>query len=421
MRNNGAGKTFNVSRAVEEPIDATFELGEGIQKISGKLTFPSSIGIFGTIILLILLIPSTYNLIVQIIDGYLGNQDFPTTELIIISILGLILVLLLALVTTTLIFFIQIKSFSNHLIQRYSIVTNLKNTHFTDSGIVKTKVKGKRKFEKKHVKNPIFAMLDLVEESMHELPQLIRLLKICKLFIGLVLVYLLVSINVKLIFNLNFLFSMTYLEFILSAVALILLIPTLLLLINAEYLIKYIRVRHEIIDSIRFEKDFNIPSGKNQVIRLLNYLIKYDPFIKEYGIENFEAIQNVSISGISGKKYKFSVYFSVLNKNPKLSSRLELPNGKFAVFIKVFKESITLKSLQSFRDAVEDVCEKENVFPLRIIALQWDVEELDEMVYEIVLENPIIMKNSSSHIQIVAEDGEVYSFIPLISYGEGSN
>jgi hypothetical protein len=56
---------------------------------------------------------------------------------------------------------------------------------------------------------------------------------------------------------------------------------------------------------------------------------------------------------------------------------------------------------------------------LRIIALQWKVGELKDDVYEFVLENPIEWKRMLTHIQIVAEDGEIYSFIPMLSYGRG--
>ena len=46
------------------------------------------------------------------------------------------------------------------------------------------------------------------------------------------------------------------------------------------------------------------------------------------------------------------------------------------------------------------------------------MKELPDDVYEYALENPILWKNTLTHIQIVAEDGEVYSFIPMIAYGE---
>jgi hypothetical protein len=95
-----------------------------------------------------------------------------------------------------------------------------------------------------------------------------------------------------------------------------------------------------------------------------------------------------------------------------------MPMGRFAVFIRVYKDDITLDSLSELREAVLDVCEKDDAFPLRVIVLQMEVKELHDDVYEYVLENPILWKNTLTHIQIVAEDGEIYSFIPMIAYGE---
>ena len=74
--------------------------------------------------------------------------------------------------------------------------------------------------------------------------------------------------------------------------------------------------------------------------------------------------------------------------------------------------------MKELSDAVLDVSEKEKVFPIRIMALQWKVEELEEDVYEYMLENSIIVRDSIAHIQVVAEDGDIYSFIPIISYGK---
>ena len=50
--------------------------------------------------------------------------------------------------------------------------------------------------------------------------------------------------------------------------------------------------------------------------------------------------------------------------------------------------------------------------------MQWVVSELAEDVYEYVLEEPIIVRDSMAHMQIVGEDGDIYSFIPLVSYGK---
>jgi hypothetical protein len=425
MKSDSSGRGFMASRAVEEPLEATFDLGENIKKVSGKLTRPVNFGIIGTIILLLILLPSIAKLILSTIDGFLGNLDLSKSELIILLVLSLMTILLLAITVTTVAYFIQIKDFNTHLIQRYSVVAELKTARIRDSAKIEDRKKikaavGKFKKEDKKQKltrNPIFAMLDLVEESMHELPQLIRLLRICKYFIILVFGYLIITIIFKLIFNQNLLVSVTYWEYILTGVALIILVPALLLLVESESLFIYLQARHDIIDSVRFDKDIRVPSGKDKITRLLNYLINNDPFIKSLKIDNIRSLQNITKKGNSGNEHTFDLYFSINNELPDLSSRLGIPKGKLSVFIKAFKKPITLKSIQTLRDSVVDVCDKEDSFPIRIIAFQWQVEVLEDEVYEHVLENPIIIKNSMAHIQIVAEDGEIYSFIPLISYG----
>jgi hypothetical protein len=95
-----------------------------------------------------------------------------------------------------------------------------------------------------------------------------------------------------------------------------------------------------------------------------------------------------------------------------------MPMGEFGVFIKVFKSRITLNKLQALRASVLDVCKKKDMFPLRIIALQWEVGELSDEAYNFVLENPIEFKKTLTHLQVAAEDVDVYSFIPIISYGK---
>ena len=64
-----------------------------------------------------------------------------------------------------------------------------------------------------------------------------------------------------------------------------------------------------------------------------------------------------------------------------------------------------------------DVCSGKKIFPLRVIALQDEITELDDDVYNYVLEHPVVMKDALTHIQVAGEDGDIYSFIPQMSYG----
>jgi hypothetical protein len=424
MKVNGSGKAFLVSRAVEEPIEATFELGEEINRTSKTLIKPIFIWLIGCIFFLVILAPSVYNTIIFLIESYRGNIDVSTIGLIRFSILALILIILIAITITTLVYFIQINSFTSHLIQRYSFVSELKTARLTEKKNTEEMEKGLKKGIprdeeiKKYVNNPIFATIDLVEESLHELPQLIRLFNICKYFILINLIYIILSLIIKLIFNQNLLFSIGYWEYIFGIITIIIQLAAIMLISKSVNIIHYIQARHDIIDSIRFEKDINIPPDKTHQERIISYLDSNDPFIKVVKIPDRDKIQNITIQGYSKKDYTFDVYFTINNELPAMSKRLGLPKSRFSVFVKIFKKPISIKALKDYKNAVMDVCEVENTFPIRIIALQWIVSELAEDVYEYVLDEPIIVKDSMAHIQIVGEDGDIYSFIPLVSYGK---
>jgi hypothetical protein len=92
--------------------------------------------------------------------------------------------------------------------------------------------------------------------------------------------------------------------------------------------------------------------------------------------------------------------------------------GRFAVLIRIFSDDITIEDLTALREAAADVCAREGIFALRIIALQEKIRELADDVYEYVLDNPLVIRNLMTHIEVISEDNDVYSFIPMISYGE---
>jgi hypothetical protein len=271
----------------------------------------------------------------------------------------------------------------------------------------------------KHLKNPIFAMMDLVEESMHTIPELVRLLRFSTYFITIMLVLLFLWISATLTLERYTLFSMSIIELLLSGLIIIIFIPTIIFLIDSETLFMYLQTRHNIIDSVRFEKDLRVPEGESQLDRLIKYLVENDPYIKSSTIAKVgEFKKDESIPGRSGQDYKFNAFFSSVNILKTRSASLGMPMGVFGVFIKVYKSEISLKTLQELRRAVLDVCEKHNIFPLRVIAFQWEVGELSDQAYNYIFENPIQLKNTLTHLEVAAEDGEVYSFIPIISYGK---
>ncbi len=426
MKATGSGRKYLVSRAVEEPLEATFELGEDIQDISGKLTKPVAIGIFGNILLILLLLPSIYLLFLFLISIFNGEKEI-TTQLILSSVvLSLILIFFISILVAIIIYLYQIHKFNASLLQRYSLVTALKSAQLeVDRPSKKSRPKKdidisiKKSGKAKHLKNPIFAMLDLVEEYMHELPQLVKLFRFSTFLIIIVVLFLVVAAILKIGVGWELLFVMGILELAFGAVAVILLIPNLKLLIDSENLINYLKIRHDIIDNVRFGKNIRVPKGKDQLTRLIKYLTENDPYIKSSASVYDERFKkNIRLKGSSGKEYRFDAYFSGVNILKEGSVSLGMPMGKFSVFIRVFNQEVTHASLEELRDAVLDVCKKDDIFPLRVIALQTEIQELEDRVYYFAIDKPIKLKNTLTHIQIVAEDGEVYSFIPMISYGK---
>jgi hypothetical protein len=211
----------------------------------------------------------------------------------------------------------------------------------------------------------------------------------------------------ELIINFGFIFFIIY---------------SIYLLNTSEKLFLFLHTRHEIIDSIRFEDPVKVPEGKNKLARLIKHLSQSDPFILKSGVSiKGWKVGKVTLPGRSGQENTFNAYFSAENNLVNLSSRICVPQGRFAVFILEFRSPITFRSIKKYHKAVQDVCTQDNTFPLRVMALQREIDDLDDDVYDYVLDNPIECSGCSSNIQIVAEDGEYYSFIPQISYGGGIN
>jgi len=418
MSSKGSSCRFFVSRAVEEPLEATFELGEDIKQISGNLQRLVTLGILSLIVFILLLLPSLYRLFYLIFMGLRSDLDLSTEEMYWSIASGLILLFIISHVAMIIIYLIQVHKFNSHLLSRYSLVSELKESDISTKSVPKKKGvdSGLEKGGNKHLKNPIFAMIDLVEESMHELPQMVKLIRFCKYFISIILIFLVSTAVVHLVFDENLIFFLGYWELAFGLIAAGLIIPTLYLLIESERFFRCVTPRHDIIDSIRFDRDINVAEGSDPLERLISYLKMNDPFI-ERSLVNFK--NDVDLEGSSGKKYRFDAHFAGDNDLEEWSAALGIPKGKLSVFIKVFKEDITKEDLQQLSEAVMEVCEKDGTFPLRVIALQWEVAELQDDVYDHVLENPLSLKKVETPLQIVSEDGEIYSFIPMISYGKG--
>jgi hypothetical protein len=427
MTTNKAGSKFSVSRAVEEPLDATFELGDELEKQASKLTQTVIICAIACIFSILIFVQNSYEILRIIIDNSLGNTSIDYSEFIELLVSGLMLIFLLAMIITILVYIIQIYKFNSHLLQRYELVAELrtaepdqlkkgKKTGIKEAGM-KTEPGPALKTKPG---NPIHATLDLVEEAMHEIPQLVRLLKISKYFIIIIFVFIELNLITELIFDYSLFYIINQWELILNVGLWFFIIYSVYLLNISEKLFLFIQTRHEIIDTIRFGEPVKVPKGKNTLTRLINHLSRSDPYISRSGIatKGWE-IGKIVKNGQSGQVQAFNAYFSAENNLKNLSSRICVPPGRFAVFIKEFRSPITFRSIKKYHQAVLDVCKQDDTFPLRIIVLQRDIDDLDDDVYDYVLDNPIKFKGCSSHLQIVAEDGKYYSFIPQISYGGG--
>ena len=76
MNSLGPGQSYLPSRAVEEPLEATFELGENLKEISARSVKPILLGILGLLVFAALLAPSIYLMLSLAINGALGRIEF---------------------------------------------------------------------------------------------------------------------------------------------------------------------------------------------------------------------------------------------------------------------------------------------------------------------------------------------------------
>lgn len=414
MNSKGAGSKFLQSRAVEEPLEASVELGEHIKIIAAKALLPLNLGLVAFILMVILMIPSIYDILLYIWRGFLGDSEFISEILQNLLISAALITILFGIIITGFLYMTQISNFTSRNLLKCCKISDL-----TDVKIEEDKKVKRENIKGKHLKNPIFAVMDLEEESMHVLPQIVKMLRFCVFFIGMAIVILLLTIVLYLGFDYDLLFSFDLIRAGVGILVVIKLFVVLRLLMEAETNFRYIHTRHNIIDSVRFEKDIQVPEGEDPLFRLTDHLLDTDPYIRSSNIaEKSKFSHNVQLKGATGKMHEFDGYFEGMNILKDKSVALGMPMGKFGVFIRVFKEDISLSKIKSLRDSTMDVCKSGNMYPLRIIALQWSIGDLPDEVYEYVLENPILLKNMLTHLEIIGEDGDIYSFIPMISYGE---
>jgi hypothetical protein len=413
MKTDGSGHRFFLSRAVEEPMEATFEMGEDIKDISTRARRPVLLGAAGLLIFMAFLVLGLISAFQELIEGFQSGVLF-FGPLLGAAVYGFVL----AICVTTLVYLYQVHRFSVYLLGRYSAVSGLLEARL-DKGKKTQRIRDGKPEVEKPLANPIFATMDMVEESMHELPQVQKLMRFCTYFMSVVAIFAVAVLTLSLAGLGGATTELDLPETVLDILALVVLIIALVFLIDSEQLFRFLEVRHNIIDSVRFQEDIRIPKGEDPLSRLIAFLKERDPYIKSAGLDGKGSFKkSIELSGMSGAKHGFDAYFSGTNVLKSQSVSMGMPMGNFSVFIRVFRDDISRDDLVALREAALDVCKKDRVFPLRIIALQWDIKELADEVYEFVFDNPVQTKNVLTHIEIISEDGDVYSFIPIISYGE---
>jgi hypothetical protein len=335
-----------------------------------------------------------------------------------------ILFILWAILITSILYLVQIQKFNRLLLHRYLLVNGLVSVNPRVDRVPVKEIEPDDAGDSppgKHVSNPIYAMLDLVEEFMHEIPQIIKLLRFVIFFTVIMVFFLVFTGIVNLAFGIESIIGMDVWELILGMCSFVTLLPAIVLLLDSERLFIYLMKRHSVIDGVRFGEDIRVSSGENPLKRLVTFLMENDPYVRSSVIANKDTFRDELIrQGQSGKKYTFDAYYSGVNVLKDQSLSIDIPRGRFSIFIKVFREGITREGLERYRESVLDVCKKDGAFPLRIVALMWDIREIPDEAYDFVFDNPILWRRTLSHIQIVAEDDDVYSFIPIISYGKGT-
>jgi hypothetical protein len=352
MKFKGAGSRFLQSRAVEEPLEASVELGEHIKIIATKALLPLNLGLLAFILIILLTIPSIYDILLYLWQGLRGDSGFTTEVLGNILISLAVIIFLYGILVTAFLYMTQISNFISKNLLKCCKISDLTKVEIAQEKEVKRgKIRGK------HLKNPIFAVMDLEEESLHVLPQIVKMLRFCVFFITIAIVILILTIVMYLGFDYNLMYSFDLIRLGVAGLVVIKSFIVLKLLMEAETNFRYIHTRHNIIDSVRFEKSIQVPKGEDPLHRIIAYLKKSDPYIRSTNLaEKTEFSLNKKIKGASGKERHFDAYFTGLNILKDKSVALGMPMGKFGVFIRVFKEDITLPKIKELRDSAMDVC-----------------------------------------------------------------
>ena len=407
-----------VSRSVEEPIEASFELGEEFKALSTGLRRPLILALAGLLILALYLIPGTIDLANTVRDVMANETELTTHMMTRIVSATVATVIVGAIVTAAALFLFQVRTFNNHLLSRYELVEGMKN-----GGLAPKKGRTRSGMPGMHRKNPIYAMMDLVEAQMSVLPNVRKTLHMGIMLLGGLVGYLCLGGAAHLIFDESITFTAGYVELVLGTISLVLFVLALLPLMDTERALGRLWVRHGVIEGIRFGGNLNVPPGKDPLQRLIAYLTGTDPYVHFAMTRQKKRFEkNVRFRGVSGRPHRFDAYLEGETDLPALNLDLGIPPGRFGVFIRIYSDGPSRQEITELQTQIEDICQAREIYPIRTVALQNKIADLDEEVYDyLVEEGDISFRGGLSPVQVAAEDGPIYSFIPMVSYGRSSD
>jgi len=261
------------------------------------------------------------------------------------------------------------------------------------------------------VENPITAIFDLAEDVNTEAPKIRKLVTYATVFICFWLFIDFILILAILVENLIISIFLIIL-FVLGVI-------TLSLLRRLNDFFRYYTHRHRVIKSVREDDPvILVPDGKDEVDRLVRFLISRNPGLRE-SLSLGDASEPHILKGRTGAFYQFDGYIS--SSSGTFWKVLGLGYPGYQLFIKLFDLPPTAEDLMAMKRAVEDISQGSSIPPSRVIAL-WHrkgEEEITEEAYEILMTQVAIMRKRSRtyacSLELVVEnDDGTYEFVPYV-------
>lgn len=395
---------YRHSRALEGPVEATYELEEKFRNFLPDLRIAHIIiviflGLFWLILLaeLVFVAFEVYNL-------FLEGRIIIDLEMIIFILFKLGYVFIFALTVTQLLLITQTWSFIRTLISRYDSLDFM-----TDS---ESMVLSKRSLKPKEdpfelIKAPLKGIND-------HIPLLLKMFRTCQVLYIIMAAVTSLSLLATLAFgflagfetpfNLSVFGVMTVvlkLNFVGGAVMASVLAGRVFRFFN------YFKLRSQIIDQVRDEGGQKVPKGKTPEDRFIKYL-----FRKEAVLAGQRELATEVIPGRD--KSIGRILESPLKEHPE---SIPDENTTCSIFIKTVNRPLKINHLKDYVEETENFVRTKNSYPLRIaIILTGKAENLSDEVYEHVTTTPAFVLNDEEHfVQLVSEDEGYYSFIPFIA------